>query len=58
MQVTMILEFPASYCHLARRIMQVYLLYFFVLFCFVCLFDFLFKGRVIGPLLVPVSPFL
>ena len=32
MQVTMILEFPASYCHLARGIMQVYLLYFFFFF--------------------------
>ena len=28
MQVTMIMEFPASHCHLARGIMQVYLLYF------------------------------
>ena len=27
-QVTMILEFPASYCHLARVIVPVYLLYF------------------------------
>ena len=27
MQVTMILEFPASYCHFARRITEVYLLY-------------------------------
>ena len=29
MRVTMIWEFPASYCHLARGITQVYLLYFF-----------------------------
>ena len=28
MRVTMILEFPASYCHLARGIAQVFLLYF------------------------------
>ena len=28
MQVTIILEFPASYCYLARGIAQVYLLYF------------------------------
>ena len=32
MQVTMILEFPAGYCHLARGIAQVYLLYFFTNF--------------------------
>ena len=30
MQVPMILEFPASYCHLARGIMQVYLPYFYI----------------------------
>ena len=30
MRVTMILQFPASYLHLARRIAQVYLLYFFI----------------------------
>ena len=30
MQVTMIFEFPASYCHLARGITQVYLLFFFL----------------------------
>ena len=29
MQVTIILEFPASYCYLARGIAQVYLLYFY-----------------------------
>ena len=28
MQVTLILEFSASYCYLARGIAQVYLLYF------------------------------
>ena len=31
MQVTIILEFPASYCYLARGIAQVYLLYFIFL---------------------------
>ena len=30
MQVTKILEFPSSYCNLARGIAQVYLLYFFL----------------------------
>ena len=30
MRVTMILKFPASYCHLARGIAQVYLLYFWI----------------------------
>ena len=29
MRVTIILEFPASYCHLARGMAQVYLLYFY-----------------------------
>ena len=29
MQVTMILEFPASYCHPARGIVQVYFAVFF-----------------------------
>ena len=29
MRVTMILEFPASYCHIARGIAQVYLLYLY-----------------------------
>ena len=28
MQVTMILEFSVCYCHLARGVAQVYLLYF------------------------------
>ena len=34
----MILEFPASYCHLARRIAQVYLLFFF--FFWICIYLF------------------
>ena len=37
MRVTMILEFPASNCHLARGIVQVYLLYFFFFNCYFCL---------------------
>ena len=31
MQVTIILEFPASYCYLARGNAQVYLLYFLII---------------------------
>ena len=30
MRVTLILEFPESYCYLARGIAQVYLLFFYI----------------------------
>ena len=32
MRVTMLLEFPVGYCHLARGIVQIYLLYFFYIY--------------------------
>ena len=48
MQVTMILEFLASYCHLARGVAQVYLLYFCfglcVVICFCLLHLYIFKN--------------
>ena len=35
MRFTIILEFLVSYCHLAREISQVYLLYIFIFFVFI-----------------------